>query len=361
MGDSTHTHLAGYEVKEMLGSGGMADVYAGVQLSLGREVAIKIRRSRRDEHESKLRERFVKTARLHANLWHRNIVGVIDFVSRDGVDALILERLSGPSLQTRLRRDGPIPVPELLHLTLDIIGALRYLHDRDVVHRDIKPSNIMYISEDYTSPVRLMDFGVARDVFAQDGLTLQGSQVGTLWYMSPEQLSGRPPASSCDLFALAVTLYELATGCLPINGQEESAVFRRVLDQESMPAFPAAIAEQYPEFCVLIEASLEIDKAKRLLDVEVFEACVRVLADKYNRIDVSRGSVGRLAHDRLSTALDAVAIEQRAALTSLLSAYANPNMTLTMTMSQVDESSIVASLDQTIVTEIISEDEGDGD
>lgn len=361
MGDSIQTHLVGYEVTGLLGSGGMADVYSGVQTSLGREVAIKIRRSRRDEHESRLRERFVKAARLHANLWHCNIVGVVDFVNTDRVDALILERLNGPSLRERLRRDGPIPIPELLNLTLEIVSALKYLRERDVVHRDIKPSNIMYVSEDYNSTVRLMDFGVARDVFARDDLTLRGSQVGTLWYMSPEQLGGRTPASSCDLFALAVTLYELATGHLPINGQEESAVFRRVVDKESIPAFPAEIAEHYPEFCVLLEASLEIELAKRIIDVEVFEAFIRVLSERYSGIDDARGKWGVLSHDRLKTALDALAPEQRSALTSLVTSSANPNMTLTMTMSQVDESSIVASLDQTIVTEIIPDDEGQGD
>ena len=341
--------VPGYSLTRLLGAGGMADVHEAVQLNLGRVVAAKIRRRRRDNHEQRLRDRFIQSARLHAKLSHPSIVNVIDLVSTDEVDALILECLRGPSLEQRLRNEGPIPVPTLIRLTQQIVLALRYLHEANVVHRDIKPSNIMHVSSHLDSAIRIMDFGVARDPMNPGELTIKGAQVGTLWYMSPEQLAGKESGSSCDLFALAVSLYELATGHLPLSSREQSAVFRRHLDHEPIPAWPKEIYESYPEFCDLVEACLGVALETRLVSVGVFGSLMNGLAQRY--LPEAPTAKGPFVEEHvLERNLISLPNDRRARLKCLLAFRGNEQTTLTVSTSMIQDSESVSSLEDTVLT-----------
>ena len=125
--------LPGYVLTRRLGSGGMADVYEARQLNLDRLVAIKIRRRRYDEFEPLLKERFVKSASLHAKVIHPHIVRVIDFIATEEVEGLVLERLEGPTLEDRLHETGPIEVPQLVFMLRGIADALVHLHDKGII------------------------------------------------------------------------------------------------------------------------------------------------------------------------------------------------------------------------------------
>ena len=224
-----------YRVTGTLGTGAMGEVYAATDEALGREVAIKVLKSQRNELAARmLDERFRQEARAIASLTHPNVVVVFDI----GLDAdppyLVMERVAGPSLKERLAT-GALAEPEVRALGIQIARALSAAHERGIVHRDVKPANIL-IEPDGT-PV-LLDFGMARsgDDFA---LTMTGELAGTPLYMSPEQVRSGELDHQSDMFSLGVVLYELLTGSRPFSGDSLPQVFAAIL--EARPAAPSAV------------------------------------------------------------------------------------------------------------------------
>jgi len=208
--------LGNYVIESRLGSGGMAVVFRGRQLSLNRHVAIKI--LPRDLAKNKVfLQRFESEAAVLASLNHPNIVSVIDRGREGEICFIVMEYVEGETLKERLRRRGRLPPDEVIPIVRQVLAGLDYAHRRGVVHRDIKPGNIMI---DHEEVVKLADFGLAHLAKGRGGrdITRDHQTMGTLKYMAPEQLtSPRRVDARADLYSVGVCIYEMLTGRLPLG------------------------------------------------------------------------------------------------------------------------------------------------
>jgi Tol biopolymer transport system component len=238
--------LGPYEIVSLLGAGGMGEVYRARDTRLDRIVAVKILPAHLSASE-KLRQRFEREARVVSALSHPHICVLHDIGHADGVDYLVMEYLEGETLADRLRR-GALPVEQVLRYGIEIAQALDGAHRHRIVHRDLKPTNVMLTK----SGTKLLDFGLAKLREAAHGpgtptigsrttqkehepLTEEGTLVGTLQYMAPEQLDGKEPDARTDIFALGATLYEMATGRRAFTGTSEASLIAAILASEPPP------------------------------------------------------------------------------------------------------------------------------
>ncbi len=212
--------LLNYRIEKLLGQGGMGEVYLGVHTEIGRKVAIKVIAPHL-ARDPRIQERFKREALILARLNHPNIVQLYDYWARpeEGL-YLIMEYVEGISLDRYIHRvlRGPIPPRQAIEIFLQVLDAFQYAHDNGVIHRDIKPSNILLRNDNV---VKVLDFGIARIVtpdptHAEDSaLTKTGTTLGTVVYMSPEQLKAKNPAEidhRSDIYSLGVVLFEMLTG-----------------------------------------------------------------------------------------------------------------------------------------------------
>jgi eukaryotic-like serine/threonine-protein kinase len=230
----------------------MGEVYRARDARLGREVAIKILPQHLSSNPQ-LRERFDREARAISSLNHPRICTLYDVGHQDGVDFLVMEYLEGESFADRLRR-GPIPLKETLRIGMEVCEALDTAHRARIIHRDLKPGNIMLTK----GGAKLMDFGLAKAALAgmaDDGaaapllsaaktisgispispLTTAGEVLGTIQYMSPEQLEGKEADARSDIFALGAVLYEMVTGKRPFDGKSQISVASAILEKDPEP------------------------------------------------------------------------------------------------------------------------------
>ncbi|KQT10181.1 serine/threonine-protein kinase [Ramlibacter sp. Leaf400] len=233
--------LGRYDLVRVLGKGAMGVVYEALDPNLDRQVAIKtimvdgLGTAAAAEYE----ERFRIEARSAARLQHPNIVSVYDS-DRDGDTAfLVMEFVSGDDLKQLLDRGGRYEVTDALHLVHDLLAALDYAHRQGVVHRDIKPANLLV---EVGGRLKLTDFGVAR--IAGESTRTQGSMIGTLKYMAPEQVQGLKVDARADLFSAAVVTYQMLTGSRPFDGDNDFSVIHQVLGHA--PAAPSSVVPELP-------------------------------------------------------------------------------------------------------------------
>jgi serine/threonine protein kinase/Tfp pilus assembly protein PilF len=209
-----------YRLTAQIGHGGMGIVYRACDERLQRDVAVKVLHSDVLE-DAAARSRFSQEALLLSKLNHPNIATIFDFNSQSGVDYIVMEFVPGLSLD-HLLLNGPLPHEDLLHTARQLVSGLRYAHAHRVIHRDLKPGNLRITPDNL---LKILDFGLAQLVLhpeeAADAETLSRSNTlaGTLPYMAPEQLAGRIPDERCDIYAVGVVLYELATGIRPFPQQ----------------------------------------------------------------------------------------------------------------------------------------------
>src|SRR5437879_2489322 len=205
----------------------MGEVYRARDTRLDRIVAVKILPDHL-ANRAELRERFDREARTIASLNHPHICSLFDIGHQDGIDFLVMEYLEGETLAQRLMK-GPLPLEQVLQYAIEIADALDKAHRKGVTHRDLKPGNIMLTK----SGTKLLDFGLAklrRDAApsaslsqlptANEGITAQGTILGTLQYMAPEQLEGKEADARTDIFAFGVVVYEMATGKKAFEGKK---------------------------------------------------------------------------------------------------------------------------------------------
>jgi Tol biopolymer transport system component len=238
---SPHTRLGPYEIIAALGAGGMGEVYRARDTRLDRTVAVKIL----PEHISsrpQARERFEREARAVSSLNHPNICTLHDIGHQDGIDYLVMEYLEGETLAQRLKK-GPLAPEQVLQYAIQITEALETAHKHGVIHRDLKPGNIMVTK----SGVKLLDFGLAkvRAAEAMAGVTAlptetaplnaEGTILGTLQYMAPEQLEGRDADARTDIFALGAVIYEMATGRKAFAGKSQASLIFAIMTAEPPP------------------------------------------------------------------------------------------------------------------------------
>ncbi|MGD8395028.1 MAG: protein kinase [Candidatus Eiseniibacteriota bacterium] len=238
----------GFEItNEPIGRGGMALIYKGVQTALDRPVAVKVLHPALSADQQYI-WRFEGEAKSAAALRHPNIVTILDFGSQDDTYFIVMEYVDGTDLRRTLDRTRPLPPEIVLALLEEICLGLEVAHTHGTVHRDIKPGNILISKR---GEVKIADFGLARDkavrarLSTQDA-TLPGTILGTLAYMSPEQLAGEEVNAPSDIFSLGVMAYELLTGVRPFSGQSDSEVRESVLRADPPPIMercPTAIPE----------------------------------------------------------------------------------------------------------------------
>lgn len=217
-------------ILKLIGSGGMGEVYLAEETLLGRKVAIKVLNPLLTGDEQ-FRQRFVNEARIQGSLRHPNIVGLHSFFEQDGIYYMVLEFAPGRTLKDLIATEGPLPETRARKILAQILDALAYAHAQNVIHRDIKPSNLMINSDD---SVKVMDFGIAR-IMSDSHLTKTGLKVGTLYYMSPEQiLTPREVDHRTDIFSAGIVLYEMLTGRLPYNTDTDSdySVQKEIVDNQ---------------------------------------------------------------------------------------------------------------------------------
>lgn len=211
--------LGNYRIRGILGLGGMSYVFDGEDLQLGRRVALKVLRP--DFNEPVIHERFLQEAKLLASLPHEHIVTVYQIAEAGGLPYMSMERLEGCSLQERLVKDHWLPLKEALQITREAAQGLQIAHEAGLVHRDIKPANIWLESRDGVfRRVKLIDFGIARNLKDNKGLTYGGLVLGTPMYMSPEQAGGFPVDGRSDLYSLGGVLFEMLSGKPPFAGKD---------------------------------------------------------------------------------------------------------------------------------------------
>ncbi|MCL4472328.1 MAG: Stk1 family PASTA domain-containing Ser/Thr kinase [Actinobacteria bacterium] len=229
-----------YEIIRRLGSGGMADVYLARDTQLGREVAIKVlyKRYARDEE---FVARFRREAQSAAGLNHPHIVSIYDRGEAEDSYYIAMEYLEGRSLKDVITEEGPLPPSQAIDYAEQILLALQFAHEHNVIHRDIKPHNIVISGR---NQVKVTDFGIAR-AGTSPAMTETGSIIGTAQYLSPEQAKGKAVEHSSDLYSLGVVLYEMLTGRVPFEGENPVAIALMHLSDEPVP--PQALVPEIPD------------------------------------------------------------------------------------------------------------------
>jgi eukaryotic-like serine/threonine-protein kinase len=255
-----------YEVVGLLGRGGMGQVYKVRHRILDRLDAMKVLLPDRED-DPQLHQRFEREIRVHASLHHSNIAALHTALWVDGRLLMIIEFVDGVTLEQKLR-GGPISIDAGVNYICRVLGALSYAHVQGVIHRDVKPGNIM-ITTDGT--VKLTDFGIARTV--HEGLTRYGMAVGSLYYMSPEQIKGGAIDGRSDIYSVGVTSYEALLGRRPFHGDGDQAIIDAHLKQ--MPITPAQLMPGFPEaLSNIIMKSLAKDPADRFQTAEEFRSAL---------------------------------------------------------------------------------------
>ena len=254
MGLSAGARLGPHEILAPIGAGGMGEVYKARDTRLERIVAIKVL----PEHLSsspEVRQRFEREAKTISQLSHPHICALYDVGNQDGVEYLVMEYLEGETLAERLVK-GPLPLDQTLRYGMEIADALDRAHRQGIVHRDLKPGNVMLTR----SGVKLLDFGLAKALDPEGpvadlttaptearDVTAEGTILGTLSYMAPEQLEGKKADSRTDIFALSTTLYEMAAGRKAFSGSSQASVISSIMASEPpaistvAPMAPAAL------------------------------------------------------------------------------------------------------------------------
>ncbi len=239
------TRLGQFEVLSPIASGGMGEVYKATDTRLNRTVAIKVLLSHRAD-QPQLRERFQREAETIASLNHPHICTLYDIGHQDGIDYLVMEYLEGETLAERLTR-GPLPLDEVLRVAMEVSDGLDKAHRKGITHRDLKPANVMLTKEG----AKILDFGLAKlqqetaepnirlseMPTAPNTLTAEGTILGTLQYMAPEQVEGKVEEidTRSDIFSFGAMVYEMATGKKAFEGKTQASVMAKILEVDPPP------------------------------------------------------------------------------------------------------------------------------
>ncbi|MFI5799174.1 serine/threonine-protein kinase [Streptomyces sp. NPDC051677] len=218
--------LAGYRIEREIGRGGMAVVYRAHDLRLDRTVALKLLAPELARNDT-FRKRFTHESRVAAAIDHPHIVPVFEADETDGVLYIAMRYVDGSDLRHLLDREGPLPLPTVVRIAAQVASALDAAHDHGLVHRDVKPGNILVsrgTDSDHPEHVYLTDFGLTKKSLSLTGFTTVGQFVGTLDYVAPEQISGRPVDGRCDVYGLACVLYECLAARPPFLRDDDMAL-----------------------------------------------------------------------------------------------------------------------------------------
>lgn len=266
-----------YELQELIGGGGMADVYKARDQLLDRDVAVKILHQQY-ANDAEFVDKFRREATGAAKLAHPNIVNIYDVGEEEGSQYIVMEYVPGPTLKDLIRQKGPLEPMEVVRMAREIAGALETAHRNNLVHCDIKPHNILVMADGH---VKVTDFGIARAVSAST-MTYSGSVMGSVHYFSPEQAKGTVITTKSDVYSLGVVMYEMLTGQLPFNGETSVSIALKHLQEEPLP-----VRQLNPTVPTVLEAivqkAMSKDPAMRPTSTELYadlSQAKSILADR---------------------------------------------------------------------------------
>ena len=261
-----------YEITELIGVGGMADVYKATDILEDRTVAVKILKNEFADNEDFVR-RFRNESKAIAVLSHPNIVKIYDVGFTDKIQFIVMEYIDGITLKEFMEQQGVLKWKDTVHFIIQILRALQHAHDRGIVHRDIKPQNIMLFPD---GTIKVMDFGIAR--FArEEGKTISDKAIGSVHYISPEQARGDITDEKSDIYSVGVMMYEMLTGVKPFDA--DNTVTVALMHMQTEPKPPREINDSIPEGLEEIviramqkEASKRYQSASEMIkDIEEFK------------------------------------------------------------------------------------------
>ncbi len=257
MASNLPAKIGKYDVIDVIGRGGMGVVYKAIDPHLDRPVAIKMITTGFQENPAQLKRFFVEAKSL-ASLVHPNIVTVYDLGDFNGNPYLVMQYLEGEDLDSALAAKRPLSLLDKTNIIIQVCEGLSYAHQRNVIHRDIKPANIMLAKD---GSIKIFDFGIAK--MGDQNVTKSASQiVGTLYYMSPEQVNGQPVDGRTDLFSTGVVLYQLVTSHLPFEGESTTTTLLKIT-REPPPPLKNFLTVYPPELEAIVLRALAKDREER--------------------------------------------------------------------------------------------------
>ena len=228
-----------YEITELIGVGGMADVYKATDLAENKVIAVKILKREYAGSEEFLR-RFRNESKMIASLSHPNVVKVHDVEFSDKLQFIVMEYIDGITLKEYIENEGVLTWKDSVHFIIQVLRALQHAHDKGVVHRDIKPQNIMLFTD---GTIKVMDFGIAKSALEQ-ACTATDQTIGTVHYISPEQARGDKTDEKSDIYSVGVMFYEMLTGQKPFDSDKPVTV--AVMQMKNTPKRPRAVNPNIP-------------------------------------------------------------------------------------------------------------------
>ncbi|TMA30806.1 MAG: tetratricopeptide repeat protein [Deltaproteobacteria bacterium] len=269
------TRIGPYQIVESLGAGGMGTVYRAHDPRLGRDVAVKVL-SPECATDAGLVARFEQEARAAGVLNHPNILSVLDVGAQEQVHFLVSELLEGQTLRERLRA-GPLPVAEMIEIAIQVLHGLAVAHEKGVVHRDLKPENLFLTRE---GTVKILDFGLAKlrgNTQFDSAATEPGTLVGSVGYMSPEQVNGLAADHRSDVFAIGAVLYEMLSGTRAFKGSSVVSVLNAIL-HDRPPELTSLDLDIPPQLSRVVDRCLERDPARRFQSARDLAFQIQALA-----------------------------------------------------------------------------------
>ena len=276
------TTIQNYRLVQFIGEGGMGQVWLAEHVLLGRKVAIKALHSQLLRNEQ-IRARFKNEAATLALLQHPNIVTLLDYIEDQAGAYLVLEYVEGDPLDDLIRlKTGPIPEARLKDLFGQILEGFVYAHGKRIVHRDVKPSNFLLTPE---GKIKMLDFGIAKLLEQDNRLTKTGTSMGTVLYMSPEQVRGEDVDLRSDIYSLGVTLFHMATGQCPYSAESTEFIVYDQIVNHALPSPVDFYPGVTPGIVALIEKATAKHPADRFQDCQEFLNALQALGKEAPAID----------------------------------------------------------------------------
>ncbi|HSD64658.1 MAG TPA: protein kinase [Ignavibacteriaceae bacterium] len=269
-----------YEIIEIIGEGGMGVVYKAIDLKLERYVAIKILNTSKPPNPQFI-ERFKREARNQAKLNHTNIIPVYGFTDVDNTLGIVMEYIEGETIEDILRREKRLELMFSLDVMRQALNGVAFAHQKGFIHRDLKPSNIIISNEGIA---KIMDFGISKSVNDTKDITKAGTKIGTIFYMSPEQIRGKPPTTQSDLYSLGITFYEMLCGKTPFDYPTEFEIM-----EAHIKKMPTRLSDHLPnipaEIDRIISKALEKSTAKRYQSANDFLDDINAVYEELSMVE----------------------------------------------------------------------------